>query len=79
MDKDGMFPFPSNGKAHLDSQAEAYEQSTTESEFPFPSNGKAHLDERGLSRWDSRYEIVSIPFKREGTFRLCFWFRGTWR
>ena len=37
-------------------------------EFPFPSNGKAHSD---IWKYDRCYHIpkVSIPFKREGTFR----------
>ena len=43
---------------------------TAAAEFQFPSNGKAHLDTRPTT--NSKPPIstkVSIPFKREGTFR----------
>ena len=40
--------------------------------FQFPSNGKAHSDCQCLCRKrDCVLHGVSIPFKREGTFRQC--------
>ena len=36
--------------------------------FPFPSNGKAHSDWNQISR-SNFHRFVSIPFKRESTFR----------
>ena len=38
--------------------------------FQFPTNGKAHSDGRTLTVVDSGLERVSIPYEREGTFRL---------
>ena len=35
--------------------------------FQFPSNGKA--DQKSVSRANRRRNLVSIPFKRESTFR----------
>ena len=64
---DTAFPFPSNGKAHSDSNkkiARFYDKSTR---FPFPSNGKAHSDYMGHFHHNP-FEQVSIPFKREGSF-----------
>ena len=37
--------------------------------FQFPSNGKAHSDDEGKSPHSQYAGSVSIPFKREGTFR----------
>ena len=38
-------------------------------EFQFPSNGKAHSDEEVSEKRHASLLKVSIPFKREGTFR----------
>ena len=60
------FRFPSNGKAHSDAIGVYGGRSIDR--FRFPSNGKAHSDlYEPLLLPLSFY--VSIPFKREGTFR----------
>ena len=67
----GGFQFPSNGNAHSD-VAERKERSTKATRrFPFPSNGKAHSD-FDCGSMPTHFSCVSIPFKREGTFRLTF-------
>ena len=37
--------------------------------FQFPSNGKAHSDHVDHDTDDTAADVVSIPFKREGSFR----------
>ena len=61
------FQFPSNGKAHSDGH-EGRRGTERRYWFQFPSNGKAHSDSASdLS--GIAVDRVSIPFKREGTFR----------
>ena len=62
----GLFQFPSNGKAHSDLCRQTLVHQTDE--FQFPSNGKAHSDARTYAEIQHQGR-VSIPFKREGTFR----------
>ena len=59
------FPFPSNGKAHLDSEDITLPNGFY-SAFPFPSNGKAHLDRVNFPATGKHAVRVSIPFNREG-------------
>ena len=65
--KGRLFQFPSNGKAHLNSHKSG--GTTGKEMFQFPSNGKAHLNFKGELKWDSIQSQVSIPFKRESTFK----------
>ena len=62
-----MFQFPSNGKVHGKREDEL-ENFLKSIEFQFPSNGKVHgkfwRPHGTLERL-----IVSIPFKREGTWK----------
>ena len=64
----GRFQFPSNGKAHSDPTLLVLDESLVA--FQFPSNGKAHSDHHPLTPPWQNPNFVSIPFKREGTFRL---------
>ena len=59
---------PTFGAVHSDAYVHIYLISVA-SGFPFPSNGKAHSDPRVFYQRRLLYFRVSIPFKREGTFR----------
>ena len=62
------FPFPSSGKAKADTSG-AKSITPTTIMFQFPSNGNARSDIQPCKIASLK---VSIPFKREGTFRhLC--------
>ena len=62
------FRFPSNGKAHSDTVD--YDNTlATGLRFRFPSNGKAHSDITVVGNSAHATFFVSIPFKRERTFR----------
>ena len=39
----GEFPFPTNGKVHVNSHEQPFE--VLESVFPFPTNGKVHVNQ----------------------------------
>ena len=73
------FQFPSNGNAHSDRRPEPARW-IWEPKFQFPSNGNAHSDEGVLNSQINLNAIVSIPFKRERTFRQTpfstHWGRG---
>ena len=61
---------PTFGEVHSDAYVHIYLISVA-SGFPFPSNGKAQADAGNNSNLNW-VQIVSIPFKREGTGRQ-FW------
>ena len=62
------FQFPTNGKDHSDQLPET-KQTSEHTQFQFPTNGKDHSDFR-LIRTARRRILVSIPYEREGSFRL---------
>ena len=62
-----LFQFPSNGKAHSDGRQDLPKNGGAL--FQFPSNGKAHSDATATGGQYAPGVLVSIPFKREGTFR----------
>ena len=62
----GGFQFPSNGKAHSDSERNTEEEVYMRVSIPFKREGTFRLDPDELVKEDLK---VSIPFKREGTFR----------
>ena len=68
-----VFQFPSNGKAHSDN-VEEFEFFVCYYRFQFPSNGKAHSDDFDVEDVSGNDRpLVSIPFKREGSFgRSCY-------
>ena len=64
------FQFPSNGKAHSDTAT--VDNHTPVTKFQFPSNGRliqTDLENKVVERKNIQ---VSIPFKREGSFRREF-------
>ena len=72
------FQFPSNGKAHSDWIETLNWLKENWKWFPFPSNGKAHSDELKMELKKIFARKVSIPFKREGTFRLFAQLKPHW-
>ena len=60
------FQFPSNGKAH--GKNEKCQDSSCDHLFQFPSNGKAHGKNFRMCH-DNLPRFVSIPFKRESTWK----------
>ena len=64
------FQFPSNGKAHLNNYL--LDDGGAGCRFQFPSNGKAHLNFCWREFCPTQMCFpVSIPFKRESTFKQC--------
>ena len=55
---------------HIQTQKRSRAATGFGSGFQFPSNGKAHSDNDMVAAPAEEEVLVSIPFKREGTFRL---------
>ena len=63
-------PFKREGTFRPDDRVmQWYDPKQASDEFQFPSNGKAHSDFEVEGTGQLAGSIVSIPFKREGTFR----------